>query len=222
MYDADIVDGPATTPIAPGPESRFMFPQQPQADDGSFTTTATFIHPFDFKDDYDNKPLPEEGQPLSSFDFDALPSRVNRRDPQPQYPNLAEIRPETSWPPLKSSTSPKKLLAWFQEKCSIKWRISPAPVTAPADVEKRPMSPRNSFDLNTRPPQASPPLEERKETIVRQQLKKIKAVPAFTDVTVILSPVIVRGQWEIVIKSSAIAFVLTWAIIGGLLAVPPR
>ena len=221
MYDADVVDGPATTPIAPGPESRFVFPQQPQADDGSFTTTATFIHPYDFKDDYENKPLPEEGQPLSSFDFDALPSRVSRRDAQPQYLNLAEIKPEISSPPLKSSTSPKKFLAWLQEKCSIKWRVSPAPVTAPADMEKRPMSRRSSFGLNTRPPQASPQLE-RKGATVRQQLKKIKAVPAFTDLTIILSPVIVRGQWEIVIKSSAIAFVLTWAIIGGLLAVPPR
>jgi len=221
MYDADVVDGPATNPIAP--ESRFMFPHPPQVDDGSFTTTATFIHPYDFNGDYDNKPLPEEGQPLSSFDFDALPSRVSRRDHSPQYLNLIGIKPEASLPPLKSSTSPKKLLARLQEKCSIKWRVSHVPITATTNIEKRPLSWRSSFGLTTHPPQeVSPHLVERKEATVRQQLKRIKAVPAFTDLTIILSPVIVRGQWEIVIKSSVVAFVLTWAIIGGLLAVPPR
>jgi hypothetical protein len=198
-----------------------MFPQRVQADDGSFTTTATFIHPYDFNDEYDHKPLPEEGQPLSSFDFDALPSLFCRQNP-PQYHGLVDIKPEASLPPLKSSTSPRQLLTLFQEKCSVKWRLSPVAVTATTDIEKQILPQRSSsFGLNTQPPREVPHLVERKEVAVRQQWKLIKAVPAFTELTRILSPVIVRGQWEIVVKSGMIAFVFAWAIMGGLLAVPP-
>lgn len=214
MYDADIVDGPATNPIAP--DSRFIFP--PHKKDGSFATTATFIHPYEFNDDYDHKPLPEQGQALCSFDFDALPSRFHPQDHPPQYHNLAKVKLETSLPPQKSSKYPLQFLERFQEKCSVKWR---AAETVATDIENQTLSWRSSsFGIHMQRPQEVPPHLADKEAALRKQWKMIKAVPTFTDLTHILSPVIARGQWEIVVKSAVIAFILSWVILGSLLAIP--
>jgi hypothetical protein len=60
-----------------------------------------------------------------------------------------------------------------------------------------------------------------KEEKVRLRFKKISAVPPFkAPLTKILSPIIQRGQWEIVIHTGLIGFLLAWSIVGGLLAVP--
>ncbi|THV05296.1 hypothetical protein K435DRAFT_790394 [Dendrothele bispora CBS 962.96] len=56
---------------------------------------------------------------------------------------------------------------------------------------------------------------------VQRQFKMVKAVPAFSSpLTKVLSPVVVRGQWEIVMHSMLIACLVSWVIIGCLLAVP--
>jgi len=68
----------------------------------------------------------------------------------------------------------------------------------------------------------TPRLAERDEATVRRQWRLVKAVPAFTELTRVLSPVIMRGQWEIVMKSFVMAIFLTWLILGCLLAVPVR
>jgi hypothetical protein len=218
MYDVDAVDGPAINFIAP--ESRFMAP--PQADDGSFTTTATFIHPYDLSDDGDHQSLPEKARGMSTFDFDALPSRIYPRPTnyrQPQDYSGIKIEPKTSSYPPKSLFSPIELLTRFQETFSVKWDVFPEGRNA-IDIEKQGHSRGSSFGLlgYHPPPQ---PIESKRATL-RQQFRMIKAVPVFTDLTRVLSPIIVRGQWEIVVKSSMIGFVLTWTILGCLLAVPPQ
>jgi hypothetical protein len=59
------------------------------------------------------------------------------------------------------------------------------------------------------------------ETKVRKRFRLINAVPAFAvPLTRILSPVIVRAQWEIVVRSAIIAFLISWVVIGSFLAVP--
>jgi hypothetical protein len=51
----------------------------------------------------------------------------------------------------------------------------------------------------------------------------VKAVPAFAvPLTRVLSPVVVRGQWEIVVRSAAISLLICWVILGSLLAIPPQ
>ena len=59
------------------------------------------------------------------------------------------------------------------------------------------------------------------ETKVRKRFRLINAVPAFAvPLTRVLSPVIVRAQWEIVVNSAIIAFVISWVVVGSFLAVP--
>jgi hypothetical protein len=65
-----------------------------------------------------------------------------------------------------------------------------------------------------------PPRPVERKVNLRQQWKMVKAVPAFTELTRILSPVIVRGQWEIVIKSTTIALILSCALFAGFVAIP--
>ncbi|XP_006462739.1 hypothetical protein AGABI2DRAFT_179373 [Agaricus bisporus var. bisporus H97] len=56
---------------------------------------------------------------------------------------------------------------------------------------------------------------------VKKQSRLVNAVPAFAvPLTQILSPVIRRGQWEIVVRSAGFAFVITWVICAALLAIP--
>lgn len=62
-----------------------------------------------------------------------------------------------------------------------------------------------------------------KELKVKLRLKKINAVPPFkAPLTKIFSPIIQRGQWEIVIRSAIIGFLFAWIIVGSMLAVPVR
>ena len=59
------------------------------------------------------------------------------------------------------------------------------------------------------------------ETKVRKRFRLINAVPAFAvPLTRVLSPVIVRAQWEIVVRSAIIAFLISWIVVGSFLAVP--
>jgi hypothetical protein len=212
MYDPDIVDGPATTAIVP------ELPIVMQGDDDSFTTTATFIHPYEFSDD-DHSSLPEKSQTMSSFDFDALPRR-GHSGPQAFYQPLdygdakIKIKPEVSSPPIKS-LSPLELLTRMQESFSVKWdRIHDM---SSSDMENQTHSRGSSFGLLA---SSSPPPS--KASSLRRQLRKIKAVPVFAEMTFVLSPIIVRGQWEIVLKSTIIGFVLACTILGCLLAIPPH
>ena len=59
------------------------------------------------------------------------------------------------------------------------------------------------------------------ETKVRNRFRLVNAVPAFAvPLTRVLSPVIIRAQWEVVMKSAIVAFLISWVIVGSLLAIP--
>ena len=59
------------------------------------------------------------------------------------------------------------------------------------------------------------------ETKVRKRSRLMKAVPAFAvPLTRVLSPVIVRAQWEIVVRSAIIAFLISWVVVGSFVAMP--
>ncbi|KAF8964291.1 hypothetical protein BDZ97DRAFT_2058661 [Flammula alnicola] len=59
------------------------------------------------------------------------------------------------------------------------------------------------------------------EDRVWRRFRMVRAVPAFAvPLTRVLSPVVVRGQWEIVVRSAVVAFGVAWVLVGALLAVP--
>ncbi|KAG5638244.1 hypothetical protein H0H81_001013 [Sphagnurus paluster] len=218
-YDTDPVDGPATTPIAL--TDTFTFPAKTEDEHCSnsiFINTAGFIHPYDstldLASDYGLGNCPhKERQPISPFDFDALPLR-----PSPER-EILEIKSQV--PPL-SKISPTTVLEQIQFRCNIKkWLVVDRSFVATQTNARTPCS---SFGQavhdhhNVSSPRRLHPVKG--EAAVRKQFKAVKAVPAFSSLTRVLSPVVVRGQWEIVVRSAVIALIITWIVLGSLLAVP--
>jgi hypothetical protein len=61
------------------------------------------------------------------------------------------------------------------------------------------------------------------DTTKRVKKRSRFILPAFAvPLTRVLSPIIVRSQWEIVIRSAAFAFFITWVVCASLLAIPQR
>ena len=83
-----------------------------------------------------------------------------------------------------------------------------------------PTTPRARLSSNTEVKKEADDMED-VETKVRKRFRLINAVPAFAvPLTRVLSPVIVRAQWEIVVRSAVIAFLISWVVVGSFLAVP--
>lgn len=218
-YDADPVEGPATSPITI--DTGFTFPprvpnivEESHSRASSYTATASFIHPFTIADDESDieriKCFPEERQPVSDFDFDALPHLPRKPQSVTHGPHFRTTNTH------HSSNSPASLLAHLQAKCTLKrWSKSPSLPT------HRPTSPSSSFDSSI-PKKSEQTLRRREstETSMSERFKRIRAVPAFASLTRVLSPVIARGQWEIVTRSAVISLVVCWVVLGCLLAVP--
>ncbi|KAJ7780576.1 hypothetical protein DFH07DRAFT_792783 [Mycena maculata] len=244
-YDDDPVDGPATSPVTPDNLATFAFPtkqdyNETESGTDSFGATASFIHPFDQfpEDDYQfggpPRTSPEDRQLLSAFDFDALP-RCSFGTAPPQHArtlsrprNLVKVEPEAR--PLR--LSPLALIERMQAKCVPKWTTgAPARAHDPnagaegtQPDEKAQPQPRGSLDPSARPTLDLPQHTRTRadKSTVRKQFKMVKAVPAFAvPLTPVLSNVIVRGQWEIVVRSSFFALFICWVVLGCLLAVPP-
>ncbi|KAJ7134551.1 hypothetical protein C8R44DRAFT_770786 [Mycena epipterygia] len=233
-YDADPVDGPATSPVTPDNLGTLPLPTKRAINEtsgtDSFAVTASFIHPFDQLPDDDHqfggppRTWPEDRQLLSAFDFDALP-----RCSHGPTRNVVKIEPEVR-PPSKFRLSPKVLIERMQSKCDTHWTAStsdkaPArPQSASAEPEeKAPPRPRDNLDSSR--PHLDLPQHTRvrvDKSVVHKQFKLVKAVPAFAvPLTPVLSSVVVRGQWEIVMRSACIALLICWVVLGCLLAIPP-
>lgn len=58
--------------------------------------------------------------------------------------------------------------------------------------------------------------------IIESQHQRVRHVPAFGPLTKVISPVVSRAQWEIVVRSAFVAFFVSLTIVGSLLAVPVR
>lgn len=244
-YDENPIEGPATSPV----DGVYIHGLQtlPKRSNYSLMATATFIHPYHgvYSDDSEysdeevegdsseegyvavRRLLPHELQPVTAFDFDALPTRPRTATstsgavavPLPIAPAPVAIRPESpvlprfseqtvesftiapnAFAPTPRTYTPKALLGRFQHlRSSIqKWNVTPAG----SSQEKELMLPA-----------------EKQYSKMQQRIRK--AVPAFaTPLTRVLSPVVKRGQWEIVFRSFIWALLITWIFIGSLLAVP--
>ncbi|KAF8895391.1 hypothetical protein BD779DRAFT_1668672 [Infundibulicybe gibba] len=226
-YDPDPVDGPATSPVTPDPV--FMFPAKPigiaeacESGAGTFTTTATFIHPFDLSDEDDeferSKRLPEERQHISPFDFDSLPPRrphcSNAPTPTQKHPRVHEdvliIEPESQAPLAQNPLSITAFLERIQSRCNVRgWMVR----STDAEMGNLPGGEEPAAPVGHK--------RLRKIVSYRKRFKLVKAVPSFgVPLTKVLNPIVVRGQWEIVVRSAIISFFVSWVIIGSLLAVP--
>jgi hypothetical protein len=187
--------------------------------DVSLMTTASFIHPFDsMYDERDdgsvNAPSPERHQPVSSFDFDSLPTLS--RMPLVEPPSAPETVSQRA---CCSHLSPDSLLAHAQDQC-----LSNGRSMADRFSEKlvRPaLSHRDGSQDTTLDNKRSRWNTLSSATAVHTQFNKVRAVPAFASpLTRVLSPVVVRAQWEIVVRSGFVALLICWVILGSLLAVP--
>ena len=221
FYDDSHIEGPATG--SPGSPTRYYaFPskQDDYLDNknrpsvAEFTPTASFIHPYDplCDDDFDGSRelTPEERQGIGAFDFDLLPKRgytFPERDRVVSVatngtmdtPSMVEKGREDV---LVGFRSPKDILGRVQHKGNKQKRTSSEP-------EKPSASRNSSCSRRTVDPAA--------------QLKVIKAVPAFASpFTRVLNPVVTRAQWEIVVRSAAVAGLICWTIVGCLVAIPVR
>ncbi|KAL0578626.1 hypothetical protein V5O48_003369 [Marasmius crinis-equi] len=238
FFDHNPVDGPATGLLTfeteQGlPKSTF------EHDDDSLFRTATFIHPYeesDEDDDYPNKVHAEERQRVDSFDFDALPPRL----PAPPVaspvshsstslhlaPSVMVVQPEPE--PLEKSLTPKGFIRRMQSRCNLnKWLVMTSSHSS-ADLREKPSEevPADSSEYNSNFPRPHPsfhrhPGSRQRNVNLQEQFKMVRAVPAFASpLARVHSPVVVRGQWEIVVRSMVIACFVTWVILGSLLAVP--
>ncbi|KAG7443069.1 uncharacterized protein BT62DRAFT_982231 [Guyanagaster necrorhizus] len=235
-YDADPIEGPATAPVSIHRPGSGFSDDEDSSGDETYSSTALFIHPFDGStediSDYEfpspNKLLPEELQRISEFNFDTLPRPISvtkhahTDSVRPLQPDVLFIEPETPAPDL--GKSPKAFIRRIQSKCSInKWMVI---IGGTPEEDSAPSLPTSSDEkLPVHDTVVKPKVEMRAkktdESIIRKQYKKVKAVPAFASpLTRVLSPVVIRGQWEIVIRSFVIACLVSWLIVGSLLAVP--
>ncbi|CDO71456.1 hypothetical protein BN946_scf184909.g50 [Trametes cinnabarina] len=92
-----------------------------------------------------------------------------------------------------------------------------SPPWATASYTTGPSSPTSTITMAATATAARDPAKANWKTRVRRMLQ----VPAFASpLTPVLNPVVTRGQWEIVVRSALIAFIVSAAIIGALVAVP--
>ncbi|KAF7299073.1 hypothetical protein MIND_00855600 [Mycena indigotica] len=105
----------------------------------------------------------------------------------------------------KPTLSLQGFIGRMQTKCAPQW--------VPPTTAEVPSEPKYATESRHRPD----------ITTVKKHLRYVRAVPAFAvPLTPILSEVVVRGQWEIVVRSAILALLLSWVLLGGLLAIPPR
>ncbi|KAF8208870.1 hypothetical protein K438DRAFT_1813043 [Mycena galopus ATCC 62051] len=239
-YDADPVEGPAISPVTPELGTIPLPAKCPlnEPENGSFPATAPFIYSFDQPEDdhgFGGPPrtLPEERQVLTAFDFDALPRCSPQQQQQQQFPvrvlsqssrHSTVIRVEPGpRPPAKLRLSPKAVIERMQSRCTMLW---PVPREVTGDEDKAGTPPvedekRDSLDASS-PPQQTRRGRAVDKSDVGRKFKMVRAVPAFAvPLTPVLSSVVVRGQWEIVVRSAFFAFLICWVVLGCLLAIPP-
>ncbi|KIY45605.1 hypothetical protein FISHEDRAFT_49164 [Fistulina hepatica ATCC 64428] len=246
-YDAEPVEGPATgnpaRAIANYDRKCSMVSADGACDSSvAFARTATFIRPYvpDLTSDSEDESAADEKKKnrtisptsptshVGTFNFDQLPMRRRLLGPEPQYRAAHTDGSFYIEPPevaaMPSGVSYKALIARFQRWCVApnKWLVmsggkggADADTMSPSWLERGEKSCR----------QQEPPVMAHhwKSKAFQKRLSFIQAVPAFgSPLTKIHSPIVVRGQWEIVMKSTIIALFISWIIVGVLLAVPVR
>jgi len=201
--------------------------------------TAGFIA-YDDDDLYDRSAgkAAEEGR-AGTFDFDSLPVRDSEDAPcicvaVPAAPSSVALplnhpheekqpEPNRPSPPLPAPMvpavpdsdahspqraeprSPSAFLRRAQYKCNDNSLIGFTPAV-PANQRYKSQATQPRVALHT----------------IENQHHRVRHVPAFGPLTKVLSPVVSRAQWEIVVRSAFAALFLSLIIVGSLLAVPAR
>lgn len=203
--------------------------------------TAGFIA-YDDDDLYDRPSgkATEEGR-TGTFDFDSLPVRdgedapcicsgvpaapssvalplnppheEKEKQPEPNQtllplpvPMVSTV-PDSDERPLRSKElkSPSAFLRRAQSKCNGNSIIDFTPAV-PANQSYKSLATQPRVAMHT----------------IESQHQRIRHVPAFGPLTKVLSPVVSRAQWEIVVRSAVVALFISLAIVGSLVAVPVR
>ncbi|KAJ3763673.1 hypothetical protein EV360DRAFT_91691 [Lentinula raphanica] len=136
-------------------------------------------------------------------------------------PSIMVIQPDQE--PVDKEFTMKSLIRRIQSRCNInKWLVMTSSHSQTDLNEKIPDDPEKAEYERSNFPRPHPSLQsDQKATNFKRQFKMVKAVPAFASpLTRVLSPVVIRGQWEIVMRSMIIACFVSWFAIGILLAVP--
>ncbi|KAH9002561.1 hypothetical protein EDB86DRAFT_3040520 [Lactarius hatsudake] len=198
-------------------------------------TTAGFIG-YDDDDLYERTTgrATEEGR-AGGFDFDSLPVRDGEDVPcicgtVPAAPSSVALPlnpPEEKQPDfaIPSSPPPAFIPSTIPDETRYTTELkSPAAFIGRVQYECN----RNSVVGSTL---AAPANQKYKSQITRPQVTlqtienqhhRIRGVPAFGPLTRVISPVVSRAQWEIVVRSALVAMVISLAIVGSLLAIPVR
>lgn len=189
-------------------------------------------------------------QPIADFDFDGLPPVMakQQRADLPMDPDLEaawsdfaqsqDFHPFDRDPPgsdHEERSRWKSLLDFIdrvQTRCSFKkWGTNgendPGPAFLgglPPYLSSQSSSQRSRLHINSKSTlslSTYATTDTGSAERVKKQSRLMSAVPAFAvPLTRILSPVIRRGQWEIVVRSAGFAFLITCAVCAALLAIP--
>ncbi len=165
------------------------------------------------------------------------------RSPQNQDPEQGVEQAAPDWEDVERPSRWQWLLDFVdrvQTRCSLKkWGPNPGTADSPGPVflggapPYLPSSKSSTRKLRSRLNSRSKSTlsissyvtaeSETTEGRVKKRRRLINAVPAFAvPLTKVLNPIIVRGQWEIVVRSAALAFLVSWVVCAALLAAPLR
>lgn len=182
-------------------------------------------------------------QPMGQFDFDALPARRMtaesvKKGSGPKK-KTKEVKRRSLSPAsmisLSTNGKPERwywaVLEWWQDKCS------PNNVVDVIEKRGRECQPRTASagedESNEKrvvklekaacaPDTPLPCTQRRDREHWRTRLRKVYlSIPAFASpLTPVLNPLIGRAQWEIVIRSAMVSFVVSCVVVGGLVGAP--
>lgn len=211
----------ALTTTAPHPSS---YPSTPKS--------AGFAHSFhsQSRTRLDSNPrLPEPAQPKSFLERQQSKCNINKWRIETQFlsaNDLALSSPSSSAPsPASYHTQLAPPNANRGDSNAYNWHILPTSKPRQPGTNDTPLPhtriaslpPRTKHNHN---PDLQCPSTPSSHT-VKKRFRLLNAVPAFAvPLTRVLSPVIRRGQWEIVVRSGFISFLVSWIVVGVFLALP--
>jgi len=173
-------------------------------------------------------------QPIAEFDFDGLPPIPAKSSRDSDHVDHRDESQGQDEPQLSEDDQGPRRWEWFlviisriQARCSYKkWGVNQSSALGPAllggvQSSETPAQERSSHAASSPNVFSSSTNESNVSRKVRRRFRIVNAVPAFAvPITRVLDPVIIRGQWEIVVRSAILALFISWAICGPLLAIP--
>jgi hypothetical protein len=229
-----ITDGIAV----PSPSYRFgtagVHSEECRANRACFNNTTAGFIAYDDDDLYERPGRAAEEGRAGAFDFDSLPIRDGEDAPcicaavpavqssvalplnpqeekQPDFNFTQQLSPPPAFTPsaLPDETrhtelkSPAAFIGRVQYECNRHSVVGSTPAV-PANQKYKSQITR---------PQVS-------QQTIENQYHRVQGVPAFGPLTRVMSPVVSRAQWEIVVRSAFVAMLISFTIVGSLLAIP--